>query len=187
MKIPLNLATKPLVSHRRFFVVAGAAGAFSGLLFLVLGWHVYGARRADAELRNRSEQVRQEMEQLQAQRAELERFFSLPENAQLHDRAAFLNSVIDARGFNWTRMFMDLERILPGGVHVLSIEPKLDNSRVAVKFTVGAISDDAKLKLLKALEESRSFSQVQVQSERAPTQTGGDRTVLELTAVYSKI
>jgi type IV pilus assembly protein PilN len=187
MRVRLNLATKPLESHRRFFMGAGAAGALSGVLFLALGWHVYGARKADAELRNRSDQVRKEMDQLDAERAELERFFSLQENAQLHDRAAFLNGVIDARGFNWTRMFMDLERILPGGVHVLSIEPTLDKGRVAVKLTVGALSDDAKLQLLKALEESRSFSRVQLQSERAPTQPGGDRTVLELTAVYSKI
>jgi type IV pilus assembly protein PilN len=187
MRVRLNLATRTLESHRRFFMAAGAAGALSGVLFLALGWHAYGARRADSELRKRSAQVRQEMEQLDVQRAELERFFSLPENAQLHDRAAFLNSVIDARGFNWTNMFMDMERILPGGVHVLSIEPKLDKGRVAVKLTVGAISDDAKLKLLKALEESRSFSQVQLQSERTPTQPGGDQTVLELTAVYSKI
>lgn len=187
MRIRLNLATKPLVSHRRFFLAAGAAGILSGVLFIGLGWHFYGARRADAEFRYRSEQMQLEMEQLRAQREELERFFNLPENAQLHDRAAFLNGVIDSRAFNWTRMFMDLERILPGGVHVLSIAPKLDKGRVAVKLNVGTVSDDAKLKLLKALEESNSFSQVQLQSERAPTQPGGDKTVLELTAVYSTI
>ncbi|HZV59749.1 MAG TPA: hypothetical protein VFF42_05370 [Candidatus Eremiobacteraceae bacterium] len=187
MRVRLNLATKPLVSHRRFFLGAGAVGVFSGLLFLALGWHVYGVRKADAEFRNRSNQIQSEMEQLREQRAELERFFNLPENAQLHDRAAFLNSVIDARAFNWTRMFMDLERILPGGVHVLSIEPKLEKGRVAVKLNVGAVNDESKLKLLKALEESRSFAQVQLQSERVPTQPGADKTILELTAVYSKI
>ena len=69
----------------------------------------------------------------------------------------------------------------------LKIEPKLDKGRVAVKLNVGATTDEDKLKLLKALEESKSFSQVQVQIERTPTQPGGDRTVLELTAVYSKI
>lgn len=187
MRVRLNLATKPLISRRRFFLGAGAIGIASGVLFLALGWHVYRVRKADAEFRNRSEQMQLEMKQLQARRVELEQFFSLPENAQLHDRAAFLNGVIDARAFNWTRMFMDLERTLPGGVHVLKIEPKLDKGRVAVKLDVGANSDEAKLKLLRALEESKSFSQVQVQSERAPTQPGGDRTVLELTAVYSKI
>jgi len=60
---------------------------------------------------------------LQDQRADLERFFLQPANAKLHDRAAFLNSLIDERSFDWTQMFMDLERILPGGVRVVSIEP----------------------------------------------------------------
>jgi type IV pilus assembly protein PilN len=187
VRVRLNLATKPLVSHRRFFLGAGAVGVISGLLFIALGWHVYGVRKADAEFRNRSDQIQLEMEQLGEQRAELERFFNLPENAQLHDRAAFLNGVIDARGFNWTRMFMDLERILPGGVHVLSIEPKLEKGSVAVKLNVGAVNDDAKLKLLQALENSGSFSQVQLLSERVPTQPGTDKTIVELTAVYSKI
>jgi hypothetical protein len=187
MRVRLNLATKPLISHRRFFVGAGAVGLCSGVLFLALGWHVYRGRKADAEFRNRSVQMQQELKQLRAQRVELEQFFNLPENAQLHDRATFLNGVIDARAFNWTRMFMDLERILPGGVHVLKIEPKLDKGRVLVKFNVGAATDADEQKLLKALEESKSFSQVQVQSSRTPTQPGGDQTVLELTAVYSKI
>ena len=74
MRVRLNLATRTLESHRRFFMAAGAAGALSGVLFLALGWHAYGARRADSELRKRSAQVRQEMEQLDVQRAELERF-----------------------------------------------------------------------------------------------------------------
>ena len=187
MQVRLNLATKPLISHRRFFVGAGAAGIVSGALFLLLSLHVYHVRKADADIRNHTGQIQVELKQLQAQRRELEQFFNLPENAQLHDRATFLNGVLDARAFNWTRMFIDLERILPGGVHVLSIEPKLENGHVSVRINVGANSDADKVKLLKALEESRSFSQVQVQAEHTPTQQAGDHTVLELTAVYSKI
>jgi type IV pilus assembly protein PilN len=187
MRVRLNLATKPLATHRRFLVSACAVAAVGSLFFLTLGWHVYSVRKADAQLRARTEQVRQEMARLQQDRADLERFFKLPDNAKLYERATFLNSIISARSFNWTQMFMDLERILPGGVHIVSIEPRQEKGRVEVKLTVGAATDEAKLKLLRALEDSHSFSQVQLQEEHAPAQPGGDQMILELTAVYSRI
>jgi type IV pilus assembly protein PilN len=189
MKVRLNLATKAQASHRRFLVAASAVGIVVGIVFLSLGWHVYVVRRVDERFRAQTEDIRRKMVDLQAQRTELEHFFSLPENARLHDRAAFLNTMIDARSLNWTQMFMDLERIMPGGVHLLSIEPKQVKGRVEVKLTVGATSDEAKLKFLRALEESKQFSSIALDSQRSPTtpQAGGDQTTVQLTAVYSRI
>ncbi len=110
--------------------------------------------------------------------------------AELNARAAFINGMIDASSFNWTQMFMDLERILPGGVHVVSIEPKQVRGNVEVKLTVGAASDEAELKFLRALEGSKEFTQVRVEAIRTPNQTGnqsGDQKVIQLTTVYSRI
>jgi type IV pilus assembly protein PilN len=187
MKVHLNLATKPLVTHRKFLVLASGVAAVAGIFFFTLGWHVNSGRRADAQLRARSDQARQQMIKLQQQRADLERFFKLDENARLNERAKFLNAIIIARSFNWTKMFMDLERILPSGVHVLSIEPHREKGNLEVKLTVGATSDEAKLKLLRALEDSHSFSHIQLLEDHSPSQAGEDQKVLELTAIYSRI
>jgi len=129
------------------------------------------------------------MAKLEAQRRDLELYFSQKEIAELHDRAAFINTILDARSFNWTLMFMDLERILPGGVRVISIEPKQVGAHVEVKLTVGAISDEAELKFLKALEDSNEFSEVQVGTVHTSNPTGntsGDLKVVQLTTVYSR-
>jgi type IV pilus assembly protein PilN len=129
------------------------------------------------------------MAQLESKRKDLEIYFGQKEIASLHDRAAFLNSIIDARSFNWTQMFMDLERILPGGVRVISIEPKQAGGRVEVKLTVGATSDDAKLKFLHALEESKQFKGIELQHEGPPNQANnqsGDQKIIQLTTVYSR-
>ncbi len=190
MRVRLNLATKALETHRRFFAGAGLAVFVSGLFFLGLGWHVHSARGADAELRARTEKARQEMAKLETQRRELERYFSQKDVATLHDRAAFINTIIDARSFNWTQMFMDLEHILPGGVRVISIVPTQEQGRVEVKLTVGATSDEAKLKFLHALEESKEFTEVRVQHVGTPSQLAGptsDQKVVQLTTVYSRI
>jgi type IV pilus assembly protein PilN len=98
--------------------------------------------------------------------------------------------MIDASSFNWTQMFMDLERILPGGVRVVSIEPKQVKGHVEVKLTVGATSDEAELKFLRALGESREFTEVQIQNIHVPSQTGnlsGDKEIIQLTTIYSRI
>ena len=119
---------------------------------------------------------------------QLDRYFAQKDIAELHDRAAFINGILDARSFNWTQMFMDLERVLPGGVHVLSIEPKQAKGHVELKLSVGASSDETKLNFLRALEGSKDFTEVQVQTEHAPpSQTGntsGDQKVIQLTTVY---
>jgi type IV pilus assembly protein PilN len=187
MKVRLNLSTKPLQSHRQFLAASGLLALVAGVIFIVLGWHVYRVRRSAAELRARSQSTRAQLATLVNDRASLQKFFEQKENADLNSRAAYLNGIIDARSFNWTQMFMDLEHVLPGGVHVVSVEPKQDKGAVEVKLVVGAASDQAKLKFLRSLEESPVFRQVILISEHAPTgSSAGDQTILELTTVYSR-
>jgi len=188
MRARLNLATKPLETHRRFLSGAGFLAVIAGIVFLALGWNVYAARQAAAELRARAEDMRRQSLLVENQRDSLQKYFALPENAKVHDRAVFINGIIDARSFNWTQMFMDLEKVLPGGVHIVSIEPKQVKGRVVVKLKVGAASEEAKIKFLRALETSREFTRVAVDKDGAPSSgnTGGDVSVLELSAVYSR-
>ncbi len=61
----------------------------------------------------------------------------------------------------------------------------LQDGRVEVKLSISASSDESKLKFLKALEESPSFSRVQVITETRPNRPEqADRVVLQLVAWY---
>ena len=188
MKARLNLSTKPLQTHRTFLAGAGIIGAVAAIFFLALGWHVYSVRKANESQRAKIAQLRQEMAALELQRQDLERFFAQPENARLHERSAFLNTLIDEQSLNWTRMFMDLEKIMPAGVRLLSIEPKHDKGFVEVKITIGAMSDEAKLKFLHALEGSPAFTHVVLVGEKsaAPAPGSMDRLEVELKAIYAR-
>jgi hypothetical protein len=185
MLVRLNLATNPMETHRRFLAGAMLVAILGGLLFLDLGVHFLSLRKADSDLRARTQKVQSEIDQLLVQRKDLDVYFSKQEDAHVRDRASFLSSVIESRSFNWTQMFMDLERTLPPGVHVVRISPTLDKGTLAVKFMVGAVNQDAKLKLIKAFEDSKSFSHVRLDSERLATQAGGDPLTIEFSAVYS--
>jgi type IV pilus assembly protein PilN len=185
MRARLNLATKPLETHRKFIAGSGLLGFVAAIVFLTLGWHVYQARKANAEMRAKSAEIQKHVQEFEQQRASLERFFNLEENRNLHERAAFINNLIDARSFNWTLMFMDLEKVLPAGVRVVSIEPKQEKGRIEVKFIIGAVSDEAKLKFLKALEDSKTFTHVELVGEHHPSSgTSMDQIVVELSAEY---
>ena len=191
MKVRLNLATKALETHRRFLVGSGLVAFFAVAAFLGLGWYAYSARAAHSELRSRTEKTRLEMDKLESERKDLERYFGQKDIAELHDRAAFINTILDARGFNWTLMFMDLERILPEGVRVISIEPKQVSGRVELKLTVGTINDEAELKFEHALEDSKAFTDVRIQHVGTPSAGPGanqnaDQKIVQLTTVYSR-
>ena len=190
MKVRLNLSTTPLQTHRTFLAASGLVGVIAGLIFLALGWHVYSLRKSNEALRARADSVRQEVGGLMAQRDKLENFFKEEQNAKLNERSTFLNSLIDEESLNWTQMFMDLEKILPTGVRLVSIDPAHEKGRVLVKLTVGAMSDEAKLKLIRALENSPAFKDVRVQRENIVEQQPGtgelDRLRVELTVVYAR-
>jgi type IV pilus assembly protein PilN len=188
MKVRLNLATNPLQTHRKFLAVSGLIGALAGIVFLALAGHVYSVRKSNEALRVRADGVRQEMVGLMRQRDELEDFFKEEQNARLNERSTFLNSLIDEQSLNWTHMFMDLEKILPTGVRLVSIEPAHEKGQVLVRLQVGAISDEAKLKFFRALENSPAFKDFREISEQSPEQQQGsgdlDRLQIQLTVVY---
>ena len=187
MKVHLNLAIRPLRRYRSFKVFVGATGAIVVLLCAMLSWHVYHMRKSASVLRVTAERTARDINQLESERQQLENFFSQPENAKLHERAAYVNTILDARSFNWTRMFMDMEKVLPEGVRVLKIEPKQTASQAAVRLTIGAANEECKRKFLAALEQSDAFSHLQLSSVHADQQpAAAGELVLELTFIYSR-
>jgi hypothetical protein len=186
MNVRLNLATKPLESHRRFLAGAGLLALLGGIVFLAMGWHVYSTLRAQEALRLKEQENNRRAGLLQSRRRELDEFFARPENAKLKERANFVNGIIDERSFDWTQMFMDLEKIMPVGVHVVKIQPQLEKGHMFVRLTVGATTDESKIKFLHAMENSSAFSNVELVSIHGASQTGGDLATLELNAIYAR-
>lgn len=188
MKVRLNLSTSPLESNRRFALGATLVGTIAVLALLALSYRTYSAWRSDKVLRTREDALELQIGRLQQQREGLSQFFENPQTVARRQRAAYLNSLIQQRAFPWIKIFMDLERILPEGVRVVSIEPKLEGDNVQLTVLVGAMSDESKLKFLKALEGSPEFSHIELLSEQRPTRTDEpDRVLLSLQAQYSVI
>jgi Tfp pilus assembly protein PilN len=186
MRTRLNLATAPLENQRRFVAGAALAGVVAVAALVGLSWSVYRASRENRQERMEIARLERHISELRQQRRELDAFFSAPATHEVMDRAAFLNSLIDQRSFPWTKMFMDLEQILPEGVRVVSIAPRMQSDGVQVTLVIGATSDEGKLKFLRALEKSPAFSRIEVKSETRPNRAGeADQVELELIAWYA--
>jgi Tfp pilus assembly protein PilN len=186
MKLRLNLSTTPLDNKRPFLAATGALAAVGLLTFLLLGHAAYSSWRSSRDLRSEISRWQTEIHANRDRQAALEAYFQTAQAKQVLDRAAFLNSLIGQRSFPWTKVFMDLEQILPPGVRVVNISPKLESGRAQVELTIGAESDESKIKFLQNLERSKVFSDIQVKDDRRSDQSnGGDKITVQLTAWYS--
>lgn len=186
MKVRLNLATVPLEKNRRFVVFSTTIGSVGLLAMALLSWNVYSVRRANTAMRLEQARMETDMQSLRRQRADLEAFFNRPETVQRRELSAFLNGLIAQRAFPWIQIFMDLERNLPDGVRVVSIEPRLADDHLELRLTIGAKTDEGKLRFLKALEDSHAFSDIQVLGEnRTGGKAGEDQVLMALNARYS--
>jgi Tfp pilus assembly protein PilN len=187
MKISLNLATEPLVNNRPFYL---ASALLSIAALAAAAWLAgksldnYQSTRA---MRVKAAQLSTEIRTLDDEQRRIEGMLRRPDVARVFTRADFLNELIELKSFSWTQVFMDLEKELPGGVHVSTIVPRQDaEGRVEVKLTVVARDSASLIELLRRLERSPAFHGVEVQSETASSGRPGEGIRVELTAGYRK-
>ncbi len=77
------------------------------------------ARKAQAQM----DALKAKTAAFQQERQKNEARMHQPQNMAVLERSQFLNEVFARKSFSWTAVMMDLEKVLPGGVQVTSIEP----------------------------------------------------------------
>jgi type IV pilus assembly protein PilN len=82
------------------------------------------------------------------------------------DRSQYLNSIFARKAFSWTTVFSDMEKLMPPGLHVVSIAPQLDkDNQLEVHILVGGESRDRALTLVRNLEKTPRFRDVTLRSD----------------------
>src|SRR5579872_7360424 len=124
MRLDINLATRPYEDPRHFWLRWGGALGVLILLTLVLvysaftGW--YTAAKDRKLIHEREQQIAQREQEKQKDQALL----NLPQNRSIRDRSEFLNNAFERKAFSWTRVFQDLEQVMPARLHLVSIRPE---------------------------------------------------------------
>ena len=172
MKLSVNLATRPFVELRPFFlrlriVMASLATLAAGLAVTA---HVL-QKKVDTQ-QAQFDVLKGQTLAVQQERVREERRMQLPQNAAVLGRAHFLNSLFLHKSFSWTAVLMDLEQVLPVGVQVTSIEPQVSaDGEVGIRLRVAGDRDRA-VQLLRNLEHSRRFLQPRLSTEVSQAKEG---------------
>lgn len=188
MKVRLNLTTTPQENRRPFLAAAVLIAVIGAAALVALAQAGLSSWESNREVRAKIAALQNEIRQSTAEQNQLAAYFRSSQAREIMDRANFLNSLIDERSFPWTDIFESLEKTLPDGVRVVSISPKLVNGRAQLTLTIGAVNDQQKISFLRAMESSRSFSNLEIMSERRNTQGDPlDQVLLELNVEYQTI
>jgi type IV pilus assembly protein PilN len=186
MRVDINLASRPYEDSGPLWVRWGGALAALVLFTLIL---LYSALSGWAAARKDRGLIEHRQEQITArdqQKAKAEETLNLPANRGTRDRAQFLNDLFLRKAFSWTKVFEDLERVMPPRLHVVSIHPdKASDNQLKIKLVVAGESRDRALELVRKMESSQRFQQTQIEQESTqPGQTPGDNVQFDISALY---
>jgi type IV pilus assembly protein PilN len=170
MKFPINLASQPF---RRDRAMVAATVALSAALLTTLGILILLAmadRRQMADVRTDIARLNARMRALGAEQAQLDAVLRKPENAEVLDVSVFLNDLLLRKGISWTRIFADLEKVVPYNVRIIQIHPTVDaQNRISLDMQVGAEAAGPIIELVKRMSEA-PFSKPDPKLLQPPTQ-----------------
>lgn len=129
--LQLNLATQPFENRRRFWVLSIFSGAMLLLASVVLVTIFIRNYRSERLLSQQMGTLRQEIARLEGEQKRLEETMQRPEVVDVLDRSFFLNSMIRQKAVSWTQLFMDLEKLMPERVQILSLRPVVKQDKGA--------------------------------------------------------
>ena len=179
LRLPLNLATRPLRNRRLYRAVLGGLIA----LFLIVGGiasflllRATSQQRADSQASARLE--------LSIQKADKERAEKTGLGEALRKRnvelVAQVNGVIDRKNFSWVDFFSRLETALPPDCSIAAVNPlELSGTSLFVTLKVITPGLPGLLTLIENLA-GQKFKSVSMRSETA----GGGRLISEIGFVY---
>jgi len=190
MRIDINLASQPYEDSRRFWTYWGTGLA---LLVIATGMLVFLAVTGFMNARRDRQQISNLGSKLAAfsqEKNHAESMLNQPQNRVIRDRSRFLNELFERKAFSWTRVFEDLERVMPAHLHVISIHPDLSTDKnennMQIKLVVGGDTREQALDLVRKMESSKRFKQTKIDSERFATENSSttDRVQFDINALY---
>jgi type IV pilus assembly protein PilN len=182
MRLDINLATRPYEDAREFWtrwgLIVGVLGALTLalLVFAARGWTEAGRDRHEIA------HLQQQIAELDQRRGQAQDFLDQSVNRSTRDQSQFLNGLIQRKAFSWTRVFEDLERVMPANLHVASLRPELnDQNQMQLDMKVVGDTRSAAVELVHRMEGSKHFQGAQLVAENVAQDSG---VIASVTAIY---
>jgi len=183
-RFDLNLSTQPFPAYR---LVNVALFVVFVLLLVVSVWQAYGFVQFSAmarDIRDNERNIRAEAESLGSHVASLNSTLDRPEASAKLSEIGFLNGLIARKDLSWTRLFANLEEMVPDNVHLVGLKPDItQNGAVTLHLDVVGRSIADVSRFIEALEKSPEFENVVVSVEQKEPNAATDVNIA-LTANY---
>ncbi len=186
MRLDINLASQPYEDVRQFWRAWGTGLALLGLLTLVLIFYAISGWLIARQDRREIAAYRAQIAERDRERRDAEAFLNRAENRTTRDKSQFLNALIERKAFSWTKVFEELERVMPPRIHVVSIHPEMNaDSQLEIKLVVAGDSRDRALDLVRRMESSQHFQRTEIDDvqQQQGGQTG-DSVKFDIRALY---
>ena len=168
----INLASQPFRRDRPVIVAAAIlSGALIVLLLMLVSIEIT-ERSELSDTRAAIHGLERQLRTLTGEQSKLDAVLRRPENAEVLERSLFLNTLLYRKGISWTRIFADLEKIVPYNVRVISIQPQVyEKNRIYLNMLVGSEAPEPVVELLQKLEASDAFGDTYIHSSLPPSQS----------------
>ena len=172
VRYPINLSSEPFRRDRAVTIFASlAAGLLAGTLGLLV-LMIVNERQAKSDLVAAIAQTEKQVAGMASEQATLEASMRKVENADVLERSVFLNTLIARKGISWSRLFADLEQVMPHNVRLVALRPQANaKNEIQLEMTVAAQSIEPVIDLLKRMESSTVFTVPSMATMLPPSQS----------------
>ena len=189
MRTRINLATRPYENVRRFWLLWGLALVVALLVTAALSYAAVRGWRESHRVQRLVAQERDNLGKLNLEEKKDLELLNSPQNRDVRLKSEFLNSLLLRKGFSWTQIFSDLEKVMPDHLHVLSITPKVnDDGEIELHVNVAGDSRLKAIELVQNMERSKAFRDAAVVAEAntdtREARTAGDTVQFQISAIY---
>jgi hypothetical protein len=171
VRIPINLASEPFRRDRAMVVGSAVCAVLLTILLGGLSYLILTERNRAASTRLAVGQLTTEVRTMASQQAKLDATLRQPANASILERSLLLNTLVDRKSVSWTRIFADLEQVLPLNVRVIQVRlPQIDaRNQVLLDMVIGAQGPGPVIEFLRNLQSSPRFGPATVHNSASPT------------------
>lgn len=189
MRLNINLASQPYevaqTYRQRMTLVITALSVVAALLVGYIVYQRQYSRGIDQQLSD----VQRQIQALDNEESQARAILNKPANRVVADQSDFLNQLFARKSLSWTRLFTEMEKIVPPGLHVVSMKPEYTKTNdVVLHVVVATDSRERAVELVRHMEKSTHLRQAQIVAETVTNntsdQTAGGNIQFDIAAVY---
>jgi type IV pilus assembly protein PilN len=190
MRLNINLASQPYEAARFYRRRVGVLVLALAIVTALLVGYIVVQRLQSRDINKQLAEVRREIKGLDSEDAQARTLLNKPANRDLAEQSEFFNQLFARKALSWTRVFTEMERIVPPNLHVVSMKPEYTKTNdLMLRVVVATDSRDRAVELVRRMEKSNHFRQPQVMAE-AVTANSSDQSAgpgniqFDIAAIY---